>query len=95
MEKHVQLDNLSALYQYLDDIVEGDVSNDELFASSYIRGFISLSASQFGDESQPLTTVLADDISNKITEARSELTPTDRAIVKDYWQNLQKLFNAK
>ncbi|WP_448569160.1 YfcL family protein [Thalassotalea ganghwensis] len=88
----MQFENLASLYQYLDDLVANGASSDELFASSYIRGFISLAASQYGDESQPLSHALADDISSKIAEARSELTPADRVIVNDYWQSLKQVF---
>jgi len=88
----VNFENLTALYQHLDDLVCQDVCADELFASSYLRGFISLSASDFGDESQSLTSALADAISEKVIEARTELSPTDRAIVNNYWQELKKAF---
>ena len=84
--------NLSGLYEYLDELVAQDASADDLFASSYLRGFISLSASQFGDESQLLTKRLAEDIADKVQAARSELTPADRVIVNEYWQSLVTAF---
>ena len=59
----MEINKLAELYQYLDDLVCQDVSSDELFASSYLRGFISLAASEFGDESQLLVQPLAEDIS--------------------------------
>jgi len=89
----VNFENLTALYQHLDDLVCQDACADELFASSYLRGFISLSASDFGDESQSLTSVLADAISEKVNDARTELSPTDRVIVNNYWQELKKAFS--
>ncbi len=89
----VKFKSLAELYQYLDDLVCQDVSADELFASSYLRGFISLSASDYGDESQPLTTGLADNISDKVYQARTELSPTDRMIVNNYWQQLKMFFS--
>lgn len=88
----MQFENLTALYQHLDDEVTRDVSADELFAGSYLRGFISLAGSEYGDESQPLTRVLADNISDKLHEARTELTPQDRTIVQNYWATLQLAF---
>lgn len=94
------LNSLNELYQYLDDLCTKDEAQsehlssieDELFASSYLRGFITLAASTYGDDDQPLTKTLAEDISAKLKAARSELTPQDQHIVKLYWQELQKLF---
>lgn len=88
----MKFENLASLYQHLDDLVCQDVSADELFASSYLRGFISLSSSEFGDESQSLTSELAEMISKKVIQARTELSPADRVIVNNYWQELAKAF---
>lgn len=90
----MQFENLTALYHYLDEQVAQDVSADELFAGSYLRGFISLAGSEFGDESQALTQVLADNITEKLQAARTELSPQDRQIVQDYWQQLNTAFSA-
>lgn len=94
LELKMQFENLTALYHYLDEQVSQDVSADELFAGSYLRGFISLAGSEFGDESQALTQALADNISEKLQAARSELSPQDRQIVQDYWQHLNSAFTA-
>ena len=88
----MKFENLTALYQHLDEQVALDVSADELFAGSYLRGFISLAGSEFGDESQALTTTLAENITEKLAEARSELTPQDRQIVQNYWIELRTFF---
>ena len=94
----MQFQNLSSLYQFLDDICIKEQPSkhyslaDELFASSYIRGFITLAAAEYGDDSQSLTKVLGDDISEQIQSAKSELTPQDQYIIKQYWQELQKAF---
>ncbi len=90
----MQFENLTALYHYLDEQVANDISADELFASSYLRGFISLASSEFGDESQALTKALADNITEKLQAARTELSPQDRQIVQDYWQQLNTAFSA-
>ncbi len=87
-------ENLTALYHYLDEQVSQDVSADELFAGSYLRGFISLAGSEYGDESQQLTQALADNISEKLQAARTELSPQDRQIVQEYWQQLNTAFTA-
>lgn len=90
----MKFQNLTQLYQSLDDLAANDASSDELFASSYLRGFISLASSKYGDESQALTVVLAEDISEKVQAARTELSPDDRVIVKNYWADLSKAFTA-
>ena len=94
LELKMQFENLTALYHYLDEQVSQDISADELFAGSYLRGFISLAGSEFGDESQALTQALADNISEKLQAARTELSPQDRQIVQDYWQQLNTAFSA-
>jgi len=96
----MQFQNLSSLYQFLDDICIKEVPSehyslaDELFATSYIRGFITLAAAEYGDDSQVLTKVLGDDISKQIKAAKSELTPQDQYIINQYWQELKKAFNS-
>jgi|TARA_B110000091_G_scaffold51869_1_gene57092 hypothetical protein len=89
----MQFETLAKLYQYFDDLAEQETSSDELFASSYIRGFIGLSASEFGDEQQTLSIALANTVSEKLYDARAELTPQDRVIVNQYWQELMPIFN--
>ncbi|GLX77447.1 hypothetical protein tinsulaeT_07870 [Thalassotalea insulae] len=88
----MNLSTLAELYQYFDDLVLQDCSNDDLFASSYIKGFIALAATEFGDESQPLSKALAAVVSEKLTEARSELSPEDKVIVNNYWSGINPLF---
>lgn len=89
----MQFETLAKLYQYFDNLAEQETSSDELFASSYIRGFIGLSASEFGDEQQTLSIALANTVSEKLYEARAELTPQDRVIVNEYWQEMIPIFN--
>ena len=84
----MQFETLAKLYQHFDDLADQDASSDILFASSYIRGFIGLSASEFGDEQQRLSLPLAENVSRKLHEARTELSPQDRIIVKGYWQSI-------
>ena len=94
LELSMQFENLTALYHFLDEQVTQDVSGDELFAGSYLRGFISLAGSEYGDESQVLTQTLAINISEKLQLARTELTPQDHQIVQDYWLRLKTAFTA-
>ncbi|SES82849.1 YfcL family protein [Thalassotalea agarivorans] len=86
--------NLQDFYQFLDDVVESNADADDLFASSYIRGFVSLHAAAFGDESQPLSQALASKVSEELVNAKNELTPQDQAIVAAYWQTLTPKFSA-
>ena len=84
-----KINTVSDLYQYLDNLFDEDVDSDTLFASGYLRGFISLAATDTGDEHQSISSDLITNISNKLIEARSELSPQDNAIVQNFWANLQ------
>jgi hypothetical protein len=86
-------ETLADLYHYFDQLAEQDVDSDTLFTSSYIRGFISLAASEYGDEQQPLSNSLADAVSIQLHQSRSELSPQDRVIVSEYWQKLRGNFS--
>lgn len=86
------MNNLTELYHYFDQLVDQEASADDLFASSYIRGFIALAGSEFGDESQALSAELAESIEEKIIAAKSELTPQDQLIVRQYWLTLKASF---
>lgn len=84
---------LADLYEHFDQLAMAeDTDPDLLFASSYIRGFLALAASEFGDEQQVLSPALADKVSKSINEARTELTPQDRVLVQDYWLALKANF---
>ena len=84
------LTTLAQLYQYLDSLFEQDIDSDTLFASGYLRGFIALAATDFGDEQQLLTAQLIQEVSDKITAAKAELSPQDSVIVSNFWLNLQE-----
>lgn len=77
------------LYRYFDSLVE-DGTDDELFASSYIRGFVLLVVD--GRQQLALSAELYQSISDQLEQARSELSPQDRTIVGNYWQTLQAYF---
>jgi len=86
----VKLRSVNELYLYLDSLFEQDVDSDTLFASGYLRGFISLSATDFGDEQQLINTALIKIISEKLSQAKTELSPQDNAIVQNFWLDLQQ-----
>lgn len=85
------LSTISDLYHYLDSLFDQDVDSDTLFASGYLRGFISLATTENGDEQQEITMSFVDTISTKLTAAKTELTPQDNVIVQNFWSNLQLL----
>ncbi len=82
---------VAELYQYLDDLFEQDVDSDTLFASSYLRGFISLSATEFGDEQQAICPQLLVAINDQLSQAKTELSPQDNVIVQNFWSALQQV----
>jgi len=90
-----ELTRLNELYQYLDNLFEQDVNNDTLFASGYLRGFISLSATEFGDEEQLITNELIQVITDELSKAKTELSPQDNVIVQNFWIELQKVMFTK
>ncbi|MGO4224581.1 YfcL family protein [Vibrio cholerae] len=73
------------------DLIDAQVvnaSSDELFAGGYLRGHISLSAAQCEEEGITELDVLKQRIEQSLEVARSELSPADRAIVAELWQQL-------
>ncbi|EEX36682.1 YfcL family protein [Vibrio metschnikovii] len=63
-------------------------SDDELFAGGYLRGHISLSAAACEEQGIDDIERLKARIEQSLEEARSELTPADRAIVYALWREL-------
>ncbi len=85
-----KLSTLSELYQHLDSLFDQDVDSDTLFASGYLRGFISLAATDGCGEQQPISVSLIDSISKNLTNAKTELSPQDNMIVQNFWSALQQ-----
>ncbi|NIY84727.1 YfcL family protein [Vibrio hepatarius] len=63
-------------------------SDDELFAGGYLRGHISLSAASCEEEGINDVEELKVRIQSSLDHARSELSPADRTIVNDLWNDL-------
>ncbi len=79
------------IYLYFDGLFElDDTDSDTLFASSYLRGLISLVATEFGDESQAISVPLIEGVSQKIIQSKAELAPQDYAIVSNFWLEIQQ-----
>lgn len=85
-----KLSTLNEVYHYLDSLFEQNVDSDTLFASGYLRGFISLAASDKADEQEVITTPLIELISQKLIAAKTELSPQDNVIVQNFWVALQQ-----
>jgi len=85
------LNTLSGLYQYLDSLFDQEVDSDTLFASGYLRGFISLAASNSGDEQQLISASLIDSVTERLAHAKTELSPQDNVIVQNFWLDLQQV----
>jgi len=86
------VNTVADIYQYLDNLFERDVDADTLFAGGYLRGFISLSATDFGDEQQTISEALLTEVSSKLHQAKSELSPQDHVIVNNFWLTMQNEF---
>lgn len=89
-----KITTLEQLCQYFDQVI--DLENDDLlFASSYLRGFIEVAAVKFGDDSQLLSTELAQVISLQLADAKHELNDLDSNLVENFWLSILPLFNKK
>ncbi|MBS9809453.1 YfcL family protein [Vibrio alginolyticus] len=76
------------LLELIDARIE-TASDDELFAGGYLRGHISLSAASCEEEGISDIIELKSRIESSLENARTELSPADRVIVSDLWQELQ------
>ncbi|KAB2825373.1 YfcL family protein [Aliivibrio finisterrensis] len=64
-------------------------SDDELFAGGYLRGHISLSVAKCEEQEIADLEILKVHINESLEAAKSELSPADRIIVADLWNELQ------
>lgn len=63
-------------------------SDDELFAGGYLRGHISLSAASCEEDGLVNVADLKSRVDASLEAARTELTPADRVVVNDLWDEL-------
>jgi len=84
------LHTVADVYQHLDGLFDQDIDSDTLFASGYLRGLFSSAVSQFEDEKQEISTAIIQAVSDKLTKAKTELSPQDNAIVQNFWLALQQ-----
>ena len=88
-----KLTTIADFYQYLDGLFDlDDTDSDTLFSGGYLRGLFSLVATGFGDESQAITSALVAGVNEKLTQAKTELSPQDHAIVTNFWLKVQQRF---
>jgi len=66
-------------------------SDDELFAGGYLRGHISLAAADCESEGVNDIEELKTRVEASLEEARSELSPADRIIVSELWNELKAI----
>mgnify|MGYP000456266067 CR=1 FL=1 len=87
----IKMKTINDLFDYFDTLVSDD-NDDLMFASSYIRGFVTLVAGKYGDFEQRFSRELAGDIFLQMRSARSELSPADQTLVFEFWQELSSEF---
>ncbi|MDN3610650.1 YfcL family protein [Vibrio ostreicida] len=75
------------LFELIDARISS-ASDDELFAGGYLRGHIALSAAACEEDGTNDVKILKARVKASLDDARSELTPADRIIVNDLWQEL-------
>ncbi|ORT49404.1 hypothetical protein ST37_13430 [Vibrio sp. qd031] len=81
------LDFEEQLLNQIDQRVD-NASDDELFAGGYLRGHISLAVSECEEQGVDSVDELKNKVAASLNAARSELTPADRVIVDDLWNDL-------
>ncbi|WNC67455.1 YfcL family protein [Thalassotalea nanhaiensis] len=86
------VENLEQLFCYFDGLIELDC-DDQLFASSYLRGFLEVAAVEFGHQQQPLSTNLYSYVDKQILAAQDELSAPDQAIVVEFWRAIKPMFS--
>ena len=86
----------SRILALIDDMVE-HASDDELFASGYLRGHLTLAVAELeGGDDHSAEAVYAN-VTSSLEKAigAGELSPRAQALVKEMWDNLfQKAINA-
>ncbi|WP_028024826.1 YfcL family protein [Enterovibrio calviensis] len=73
----------------IDAMVE-TASDDELFASGYLRGHISLAAADCEQAEVDCIDMLKQRVDGSLKDNANELTPADQVLVANLWSNLQK-----
>ncbi|AMG29843.1 YfcL family protein [Grimontia hollisae] len=73
----------------IDAMVE-TASDDELFASGYLRGHISLAAADCEQEGMDEVATLKARVDESLKSNANELNPSDQVLVRNFWASLQE-----
>ncbi|MDD1783218.1 YfcL family protein [Enterovibrio sp. ZSDZ35] len=76
----------------IDAMVE-TASDDELFASGYLRGHISLAAADCEQDGIDDVSSLKTRVDGSLKDNANELTPADQVLVANLWSSLQEQAN--
>lgn len=79
----------SRILALIDEMVE-DASDDELFASGYLRGHLTLAVAVLEQGDDRSSEAVYDKVTDSLKQAihAGELTPRDRTLVLDMWDHL-------
>ena len=75
---------------HLIDAMVETATDDELFASGYLRGHISLAAADCEQEGIEDLDTLKVRVDVSLKDNANELTPSDQVLVANLWSSLQK-----
>ena len=75
------------LLQLIDDGID-TATDDELFSGGYLRGHISLAAADCESKNELQLSVMKEKVEQSITDAKSELSPSDYVLVCQMWQKV-------
>lgn len=85
------IESLEQLFCYFDGLIELDC-DDQLFASSYLRGFLEVAAIEFGTLEQSLSIALFSQVDRQLKAAQGELSEQDKIFVSNFWQSIKPYF---
>ena len=86
----------SRILALIDDMVE-HASDDELFASGYLRGHLTLAVAELEAGDDHSAEAIHDEVSRSLEKAiqAGELSPRDQSLVLGMWDNLFQQAKAK
>lgn len=86
----------SRILALIDDMVE-HASDDELFASGYLRGHLTLAVAELAAGDDHSAEAIHDEVSRSLEKAiqAGELSPRDQSLVLGMWDNLFQQAKAK
>jgi hypothetical protein len=82
------------LFQWIEEAIAHG-TDDDLFATGYLQGHLSVVFSELEQENNTSLSLLEQKMSLCLNAARSELAPRDFTIVQDSWYNIFQFFEEK